>query len=247
MGIRIKICGITNEVDAQAAARLGADALGFIFYPKSVRFVTPEVALEIITKLPPFVSTVGVFVDEPADRIVRTAEMCGLNAVQIYPNGPGGPDEFDESLSDLPFRVIRAIRVKDAGSLKVISSYKGGTAFLLDTYRPGTPGGTGSSFDWDLVKKYIPDYRIIIAGGLSAENVGRVVGEYAPYGVDAASGVESEPGVKDHQKLERFITNARKSSLKGTSLNEASLKGTSLNGASLKRAQLKGDIEDAVS
>ncbi|MBN1574241.1 MAG: phosphoribosylanthranilate isomerase [Deltaproteobacteria bacterium] len=234
MGIRIKICGITNDRDALAAARLGADALGFIFYPKSPRFVTPEAAEEIVRGLPPFISTVGVFVDEPVELIARTAEMCCLNAVQIYPEGPNGPDEFPD---DLPFRVIRAIRVKDAGSLELISSYKKGTTFLLDTYRPGAHGGTGISFDWGLVKKYIPDYRIIIAGGLNAENVGRVVGEYAPYGVDAASGVEKEPGVKDHQKLDRFITNAQIASL-----NEASL-----NGASLKKAQLKGDIEDAVS
>lgn len=216
MGIRIKICGITNEVDAQTAARLGADALGFIFYKKSPRFVTPDAAREIICGLPPFISTVGVFVDESTDRIAETAERCGLSAVQIYPNGPEGPsNSIDNFSGETPFKVIRAIRVKDAESLEVIGLYRKGTTFLLDTYRLNAHGGTGSSFDWGLVKKYIPDYRIIIAGGLNAENVGRVIEDYAPYGVDVASGVEVEPGVKDSDKIESFITNARKASLNG--------------------------------
>jgi phosphoribosylanthranilate isomerase len=201
----------------------------------------PEAAREIIGGLPPFVSTVGVFVDEPAEEIARTAGMCNLSAVQVYPTesngGPGGPGDPDDFPGDLPFRVIRAIRVKDAGSLEVMTAYKKGTTFLLDTYRPDAHGGTGQVFDWSLVKKYIPDYRIIIAGGLDAENVGRVIKDYAPYGVDAASGVEREPGVKDHDKIERFITSARFSSLNG-----ASLKATSLNGASTKGASQKGEI-----
>jgi phosphoribosylanthranilate isomerase len=143
-------------------------------------------------------------------------EKCRLSAVQIYPNGPKGPSNgTDDFTEEVPFRVIRVIRVKDAESLKVVGSHRRGATFLLDTYRPNAHGGTGLSFDWKLVKKYIPDYRIIIAGGLDAENVGRVIEKYAPYGVDVASGVEKEPGIKDPEKIRSFILNARKASLNG--------------------------------
>jgi len=216
MSTRIKICGITNFDDAEHSARLGADALGFIFYKKSPRFVAPKKAREIISGLDPFVSTVGVFVDESVDSICETAEMCRLSAVQVYPDrlntNEAGVDEFSDNL---PFETIRAIRAKNADALSLIELYKKGTTFLIDTYKPGAHGGTGETFDWNLVRKYISHYNIIIAGGLNAENVGDVIGNFAPYGVDVASGVELEPGKKDPEKLRRFIINAKQSALNG--------------------------------
>lgn len=204
MSVRIKICGITNLDDALLSAKLGADALGYIFYKKSPRYISPKDAKSIIQKLPPFVSSVGVFVNESLDSVIETARDCSLTAVQL------SGDETQDFLMSLPFQAIKAIRVKDSLSLGVIRFYNPGAALLLDSFVPGAYGGTGTSFDWQLVKEYLNDYHIIIAGGLRPNNVSNMVRELRPYGVDVSSGVEQAPGKKDPEKLKSFVRNIKK-------------------------------------
>ncbi|MBW1992779.1 MAG: phosphoribosylanthranilate isomerase [Deltaproteobacteria bacterium] len=198
--VRIKICGITNLADALLAAGLGAHALGFIFYEKSPRYVAPDEARQIIRQLPPFVATVGVFVDEDPGRVREIASLAGLDWLQLH--GSESPD-YCRGLSA---RVIKGFRVKGEEISAQVRAYQGTVqAFLLDAYRPGTPGGTGATFDWHLakqVKRYGP---IILAGGLNPENVAEAIRTVRPWAVDVASGVEASPGKKDRQKLREFI------------------------------------------
>jgi len=198
--VRIKICGITNLEDARLAASLGAHALGFIFYPKSPRAMRPDSAREIIRNLPPFFMTVGVFVDEEAGVVREIAATAGLDWVQLHGR------ETPEYCRALDHRVIKGFRIKDAGSLGLLPDYRGSVqAFLLDTYRAGTAGGTGETFDWNLAResgKYGP---IILAGGLTAANVAQALAVAQPAAVDVASGVEATPGKKDPEKLRAFF------------------------------------------
>jgi phosphoribosylanthranilate isomerase len=200
--IKVKICGITRAEDAIAAVEAGADALGFIFYPDSPRFIETEDALEIIKKLPPFVTTVGVFVDEGIDRINRFSKAAGVDAVQLHGQEP---PEFCRKIER---RVIKAFRVKDTEDISIIGDYDLRTC-LLDTYREGTPGGTGETFDWGIAVEAKKICRIILSGGLTPGNVADAVAEVAPYAVDVGSGVESAPGIKDHDMVAEFIRNAR--------------------------------------
>ena len=209
MAVRIKICGITRIKDALLAADSGADAVGFIFYKKSPRYISPEAAGEIIQKLPPFITSVGVFVSEQEEIVKNTVSLCQLDAVQLH------GDEPADFLAGAPFKKIRAIRVKDSNSLDIISDYQAGSTFVLDAFHPDVHGGTGLSFDWSLTRDYLDDYNIIIAGGLKADNVANVIEEFNPYGVDVSSGVEIEPGVKDPDKLCNFIKIARQAELRG--------------------------------
>ena len=198
--VRVKICGITNLIDARLAADLGAHALGFIFYPKSPRAVRPEVARDIIAKLPPFVMSVGVFVDEEAETVRGIAETAGLDWVQLHGKEP--PDYCCE----LNRRVIRGFRIKDASSLSILPEYQGSVqAFLLDTYKAGTAGGTGETFDWELARKAGELGPIILAGGLTPTNVAQAIHAAKPVAVDVASGVEALPGKKDPVKLREFF------------------------------------------
>ncbi len=198
--VRIKICGITNLEDALRAADLGADALGFIFYPKSPRKVAPEAARAIIAQLPPLVTTVGVFVDEDAAAVRELAARVGLDWVQLH--GQESPD-YCRSLGR---RVIKGFRIQDEHSLSALAAYRGAAqALLLDTYKKGQIGGTGETFNWALAReaqKYGP---IILAGGLNPENVARAIETAQPQAVDVASGVEAAPGKKDAEKLKRFF------------------------------------------
>ncbi len=202
--VRIKICGITNLKDGQLAAALGAHALGFIFHPKSPRSIEPDAARDIIRRLPPFVLSVGVFVDED-DGVVRDiAGHVGLDWIQLHGR------ESPEYCRSLGRRIIKALRVKDHSSLSVLADYRGAVqAFLLDTYRPGTPGGTGETFDWDLARQAGEYGPIILAGGLTAENVAAAIRAARPQGVDVASGVEAAPGRKDPEKLRDFLAAIR--------------------------------------
>jgi len=198
--VRAKICGITNLEDALLAAELGAHALGFIFYPKSPRAVRPEVARDIIRQLPPFVVTVGVFVDEDAELVRDMATTVGLDWLQLH--GRESPD-YCRSLGR---RVIKAFRIKDESSLSLLPEYAGAVqAFLLDAYLPDVPGGTGDSFDWDLARRAQEFGPIILAGGLTAENVAAAIRAARPQAVDVASGVEAAPGRKDPEKLIAFF------------------------------------------
>jgi len=198
--VRIKICGITNLEDARLAAELGAHALGFIFYPKSPRAVAPDAAREIIRNLPPLVMTVGVFVDEEAELVRETAERAGLDWVQLH------GQESPEYCRSLGRRVIKGFRIKDQGSLSPLPDYRDAVqAFLLDTYKAGTAGGTGETFDWMLARQAVALWPIILAGGLNPENIGQAIKVAQPAAVDVASGVETSPGKKDPEKIRAFF------------------------------------------
>jgi phosphoribosylanthranilate isomerase len=202
--VKIKICGITNLEDAFLAAELGADALGFIFYAKSPRKVAPETAREIIAQLPPFVAAVGVFVDEAAAAVRDLAAQVGLDWVQLH--GQESPDYC----RGLGWRVIKGFRIKDESSLEELEPYQGAVqAFLLDTYKKGQVGGTGVSFDWQLAREAKKYGRIILAGGLTSENVAQAIAMAQPQAVDAASGTEAAPGRKDPEKLRAFFKAVR--------------------------------------
>ncbi|MEK7238170.1 MAG: phosphoribosylanthranilate isomerase [Nitrospirota bacterium] len=199
---RVKICGITNIEDAVAASEYGADAIGFVFQPKSPRAITPETAKNIVSALPPFITTIGVFVNEDKLEIERITNYVGLNIVQLHGNEP--PDACQ-----LNRKVIKAIRVKDLTDLEPLKRYNV-SAFLLDTYSPHTMGGTGQIFNWDIAVEAKKFGRIILAGGLNHENIEEAIKWVRPYGIDVATGVESnKKGEKDHKKLKLFIEKAR--------------------------------------
>ena len=200
--VKIKICGMTSIEDTLLAVEGGADAVGFIFYKKSPRYVSGKLVKSILSKLPPFIETVGVFVNESADRINRIVDSCKLDAVQLH------GEESPAFCKLIHRKVIKAVRVKGEDSFAHLSSYKV-SAFLLDTYLENQQGGTGQVFDWDLVnegKKYGP---VILAGGLNPANVTHAIQKAKPYGVDVCSGVEKFPGVKNPVKLKAFIKAAK--------------------------------------
>jgi phosphoribosylanthranilate isomerase len=202
MTVRIKICGITNKEDALAAAHLGADALGFVFAP-SPRKISAESAREIIKVLPPFVQTVGVFVDEDPERVSSMAARCGLDILQLH-----GSESVDYC-SSFDRRVIKAVRLQSRDELKNLSKYVNVVdALLLDTYVPNKLGGTGITFDWKLAVEARRYGRIVLAGGLNPENVAAAISMVKPYAVDASSGLEKRPGVKDHKKMAQFMIEA---------------------------------------
>jgi phosphoribosylanthranilate isomerase len=200
--VKVKVCGMTNLKDALIAVEEGADAVGFIFYKKSPRSVTMKIVREIILELPPFVDTVGVFVDETAEQINKIVDSCNLDMVQLH------GDESPTFCKRIRRRVIKAFKVKDMQSVKKLSSFQV-SGFLLDTFSKDLHGGTGKVFDWNLAlpaKKFGP---VIIAGGLTPYNVQQAIRQVRPYGVDVCSGVESEPGIKDHKKVKAFLKNAK--------------------------------------
>ena len=196
MQVRTKICGITNLEDARAAVELGADALGFNFYRKSPRYIEPERARLLIEGLPPLVSTVGVFVDERRpEQVVEIARATGLGTVQLH--GSESPD-YARQIRPLP--VFKAFGVGPRLELDHISAFPV-QAFLLDTAGGVLPGGTGKAFDWDLALAAKRFGRVILAGGLNPDNVFEAICRVRPYGIDVCSGIEREPGRKDHRKM----------------------------------------------
>ena len=200
--VKVKICGMTNLKDVKVAVDSGVDAVGFIFYKKSPRSVTMQAVRKIVLELPPFVDSVGVFVNETAEQINKIADRCNLDRVQLHGN------ESPTFCKKIRRRVIKAIRVKDIQSLKKLSDYPV-SSFLLDTFSEDQYGGTGRVFDWNLAypaKKYGP---IILAGGLTPNNVRQAIQRIQPYGVDVCSGVESQPGIKDHKKMQIFLKNVK--------------------------------------
>lgn len=200
--VKVKICGITTKEDALLAVAAGADALGFVFCEKSPRCVTPQKAAAIIRELPPFIQTVGLFVDEEAEQVNWTADFCGLDLVQLH--GDEDPDDCVE----INRRVIKAFRVKNANSLAGIKRYQV-AGYLLDAWSPDAHGGTGQSFDWDLARAAGIADRLILAGGLTPDNVAEAVRTVAPYAVDVSSGVESAPGRKDPDRVREFVRQAK--------------------------------------
>jgi phosphoribosylanthranilate isomerase len=199
---RVKICGITNPEDAHHAISCGADALGFVFFPGSPRYIAPDMARQIIVELPPLVNVVGLFVNEDPGRIRETVELCGLNTVQLH------GDETPEQCSYVPCRVIKALRLKQQMPAEVFSAYKV-SALLLDAFIPDQFGGTGHLCDWEQAAIVASRHRVILAGGLNCENVATAVRRVRPFGVDVSSGVEKYPGVKDPEKVARFIRAAK--------------------------------------
>lgn len=203
--VRIKICGVTTVPDALAAIELGADAVGLNFYPNSPRFVTPDQAKEIVMALPPFATTIGVFVETHDQAVASIASRVGLRAVQTYSDAPPNGSFF-------PVSYIPAFPVKDAESLAMIREFVASgkpSAVLLDAHVPGQIGGTGQVAPWDLLAGFDPGVPVILAGGLNSENVGVAIRTVRPWAVDVASGVESAPGQKDRGKMAAFIRAVR--------------------------------------
>ena len=200
--VRAKICGVTNRDDALCAVDHGADALGFNFYEKSLRYIAPEKAGEIVFDLPPFVTPVGVFVNASEREIDVAVKLAGLRAIQLH------GDEPPEACLGHAVPVIRALRVGCDFDVQTLLSYLVNT-FLLDTERPGSYGGTGEIFDWTKAVEAKRYGRIILAGGLNPDNVQEAIERVDPYSVDASSGVESEPGKKDHKKVRDFLARTK--------------------------------------
>jgi phosphoribosylanthranilate isomerase len=200
--LKVKICGITNLEDALMSVEAGADALGFVFFHKSPRHIFPEQAAGIIKMLPPFVQTVGLFVNEDPVTVNATADLCGLDLVQLH------GEESPEYCHALNRRVIKAFRVKDMTSLDEIGNYHV-AALLLDAWSPSAQGGTGKTFNWEIAAVASASCRIILAGGLTPENVAEAVRKVRPYAVDVSSGVESVPGKKDAELMQRFFMSLR--------------------------------------
>jgi len=192
--MKVKICGITNVDDALDTAELGADALGFIFVKSSPRYIAPKAVRKIIQALPPFVVPVGVFADMDYEDILDTIEQTGIACVQLHGK------ETPKQLAKYPVPVYKSFRVDSSFNPEILRRYKG-TAYLLDTKISGELGGTGQTFDWEIAVKAKEYGRIILAGGLTPENIVEAVRQVQPYAVDVNSGVEERPGKKSHAKL----------------------------------------------
>jgi len=197
------VCGITVLEDALVAIEFGADALGFVFHPQSQRNVSVEEAARIIRELPPYVTTVGVFVNKSSDVINDTADKCGLDLVQLH------GDESPEDCRQIRRRVVKAFRVRDRDSLKNLENYDV-SAILLDTYVAGEYGGTGRPFNWDIAKEAAKTKTVVLSGGLTPQNIAGAVAAVKPYAVDVSSGVElsEDKRRKDPAKIKAFIRNA---------------------------------------
>ncbi len=203
MSVKVKICGITSVADGLTAAEAGADMIGLMFYEKSPRHVSLQLAAEIARALPPFVLKVGVFVNPDADLVTRAIAECGLSLLQFH------GDEPPEFCTGFGMMSMKAFRVRDAKSLADLPAFQT-EAYLLDAYSPDARGGTGARFNWELAieaKKF--GRPVFLAGGLTPENVGEAVRKVQPFAVDVSSGVESAPGKKDAAKVRAFIANAR--------------------------------------
>jgi phosphoribosylanthranilate isomerase len=203
--VKVKICGITNKMDAMKAAALGADMLGFILYKKSARYVEPRTIRDIANELPDSVKKVGVFVDEGADSVRALAEDSSLDVLQFHGDeDPAYCAKFKDG-----YGIIKAFSVKDTHSLKDANDYDV-DYILLDTHSEALKGGTGTVFDWKLIEAYEFLKPVILSGGLTPDNVMKAIQSVSPYGVDVSSGVEAAPGRKDASLLEKFFENARK-------------------------------------
>lgn len=196
---RVKICGITRVEDALAVVRLGADAIGLVFYPGSPRCVTPEAAAHIAAALPPFVSTVGLFVNAGADDVAHVLRQVRLDVLQFHGEEPA------TFCSQFGRPYLKAVRVgSETNLIQCAADYASASALLLDTLVEGVPGGTGRSFDWSLIPAGIAR-PLVLAGGLHAGNVAQAVRQVRPYAVDVSGGVERAPGIKDEVRMAAFM------------------------------------------
>lgn len=204
MPTRIKICGITRVEDALAACAAGADALGFVFHAPSPRNIEPEAARAIVAQLPPFVTTVGLFVDREADAIERVAAQVRLDLLQFH------GDETPQFCASFGRPYIKAVRMRPGiDLLEYAARFVQARGLLLDAYVSGTHGGTGSRFDWRLVPRDLAT-PIVLSGGLTPENVEEAVRTLRPWAVDVSSGVEAAKGIKDPQRMRNFIAGVRR-------------------------------------
>lgn len=201
---RIKICGITRVEDALAAAEAGADAIGLVFYAPSPRAVTAPQAAEIIAALPPFVTTVGLFVDAEPDYVHEVLAQVPLDLLQFH------GEESDAYCRQFARPFLKAVRVQHADQLTdVAARWPGASGILLDSYKPGVPGGTGEVFDWSLVPEK-RDWNLVLAGGLTAGNVRQAIHEMRPWAVDVSGGVEASKGIKDVAKINAFVQEVKR-------------------------------------
>ncbi len=201
--VKVKICGITNYDDAAMAVSLGAHALGFIFASMSPRKIEPATASEIIKRLPPFIKSVGVFVNEDTNKIRDIAVYCGLDSIQLH------GDETPEMCESLMPLAIKAIRTRDDTDISQLEAYRGKVrALLLDTYSEKAMGGTGKSFNWDkAIEIKTLGLPVILAGGLTPSNIKEAIKKVKPYGVDINSGIEKSPGKKEHALMKELFIN----------------------------------------
>jgi phosphoribosylanthranilate isomerase len=204
MAVRVKICGITRSEDLQAACNAGADALGFVFYAKSPRHLAVEQAAALVNQLPPFVQSVGLFVDAEPAFVEAVLKSVPLDLLQFHGN------EAPEQCRRFGRPYLKAIRMKPGADLvKYCADFHDARALLLDAYVPGVPGGTGERFDWNLIPAGLPK-PIVLSGGLNPDNVALAVKTVRPWAVDVSSGVESAPGIKDAARVAAFIENAHR-------------------------------------
>ncbi|MCX5724760.1 MAG: phosphoribosylanthranilate isomerase [Nitrospirae bacterium] len=206
MPTKVKICGITSAEDAAVAVEAGADALGFVFYRKSPRYIDPVLAKQIIMSLPPLVTPVGVFVDEEQQVVRSLMDDCGLAFAQLHGH------ESAVYCQELGRPVLKALRVKDRSSFLALAEFQGRAGvrgFVLDAFSDQAYGGTGQVIDWELAAEVARAAHILLAGGLTPDNVAQAIQSVQPYGVDVSSGVEREPGKKDHEKVRAFIRAVR--------------------------------------
>ncbi len=207
---RIKMCGLTREKDVEAGVNAGLDALGFIFYEKSPRNVYPDFVRAVVSKVPPFVDCVGVFVNRERREVEEIVDYCGLSHAQLHGKEDPKYCERVERFAS-PCHVIKAFRVSSESKREEFTPYDDLVhGYLLDTYEKGNAGGTGTSFDWGIIGRLDLQRPLILAGGLSLENVERAIRTVSPFGVDVNSGVEEEPGIKDHLLLHDFVRIVRR-------------------------------------
>lgn len=203
MAVRVKICGITRLEDLRVACDAGADAVGFVFYAKSPRHLLIEQASVLVAALPPFVTSVGLFVDAEPVFVRQVLEDVPLDLLQFHGN------ESPDDCRGFGRPYLKAVRVRPGTDLlKYATDYHDALGLLLDAYVPDVPGGTGERFDWSLVPAHFPK-PVVLSGGLTPENVAEAVRRVKPWAVDVSSGVEAGPGVKDAAKVVAFIENAR--------------------------------------
>ncbi|MCL7944532.1 phosphoribosylanthranilate isomerase [Marinobacter sp. ATCH36] len=199
MRTRVKICGVTRKQDAVAAASAGADAIGFVFYEPSPRYVTAEVARELVSALPPFVSATGLFVNPDAEFVRQILSEVPLDLLQFH------GDESPEFCNSFGMRWIKAVRVRQSQDIEnAFRDYAKASGLLVDAWDPDKYGGTGQAFNWSLIPETRP-MPLILAGGLASDNVFRAVAEVRPWAVDVSGGVESSKGIKDDVKITDFI------------------------------------------
>ena len=219
MSTPVKICGITRFEDAALAARLGAAWVGFVFWPRSPRFVDPAAAADILAGLPPHVVGVGVFVDQAIEEVNATAARVGLGAVQLHGDEPAA------ACARCKWRVIKAVRLSPERTPEAVGAIWPRATVLVDAFDPVRMGGTGRLVDWTLAARIARRRRTILSGGLGAENVGEALRRVAPYGLDVSSGVEARPGIKDPERMRAFFDAVTAATRSGEPLSAAATGG----------------------